>query len=125
MLRLLYGDVYCAERTFRFGLSENDKCRRCFAIETINHLLLECPYTLEVYSQLGLTRLNLNDILGVYLNRAELEIRADFLGFIVFRQSSLAPNILVQTTLERYAKGLTDATGVCELAEAKLSLIMQ
>jgi hypothetical protein len=29
MLRLLHGDVYTAERMLRFGMTENDKCRRC------------------------------------------------------------------------------------------------
>jgi hypothetical protein len=49
MLRLLYGDVYCAERLVRFGLSDSDRCRRCFEKETIMHLLTECSYTKRIY----------------------------------------------------------------------------
>ncbi len=45
MLRLLYGDVYCAERLVHFNLSDSDRCRRCLEKETIMHLLVECPYT--------------------------------------------------------------------------------
>jgi hypothetical protein len=123
MLRLLYGDVYCAERTFRFGLSDNNQCKRCFETETISHLLMDCPYTRRVYTLLGLNTLEINDILGIYLGRGELEIRADLLGFLVFGQRTLPPEVLVNTTLEKYAKGLTEAGGAKKAAVAKLRLI--
>ncbi len=120
ILRLLYGDVYCAERTFRFGLSESNLCRRCFATEMIMHLLTECPYTRRVYSLLGITTFDINEILGLYLKRGEFEIRADFLCYLVFRQHTMPPEILVQTTLEKYARGLTVYGGVDKTANAKI-----
>ncbi len=77
MLRLLHGDVYCGERLLRFGLSDTNLCKRCFQVETINHLLMECPYTQLIYSILGLHNYDINDILGVNLTSAELEVRSE------------------------------------------------
>jgi hypothetical protein len=54
MLRLLQGDVYCGDRLVRFGMTESDRCRRCFEKETIIHLTLECPYTKLVLQKLGM-----------------------------------------------------------------------
>jgi len=50
--RLLHGDVYFAERLYRFGLSESDRCKRCFEKETIMHLCVDCPYTRSIFSLL-------------------------------------------------------------------------
>jgi hypothetical protein len=120
MLRLLQGDVYCAERTYRFGLSESDKCRRCFEIETIQHLLCDCPYTREVFSLIGINSQDINEILGVSLGRSDLEIRADFLNYLIFRQHILPPEILVQTTLEKFEKGLAGIGKMSRVAGARL-----
>jgi hypothetical protein len=126
MLRLLQGDVYCAERTYRFGLSESDKCRRCFAVEAITHLLSECPYSCKTYSLMGIGYFEINDILGVDLNKYELQIRADLLNYLVFRQHIMPPEVLVQTTLEKYAKGLAGQGRTSRIAKAKLeSMTMQ
>jgi hypothetical protein len=120
MLRLLYGDVYCAERTFKFGLSEHDKCKRCFETETIIHLLRDCPYTREVYSLVGVDVLDISNILGVDLKRGELEIRADLLGSLVFGQKTLPPEVLVSITLDKFARGLTGIGGADKVAKDKL-----
>ena len=45
LLRLIHGDVYCGSRLKKFNMTDNDRCHRCFDEETINHLLLDCPYT--------------------------------------------------------------------------------
>jgi hypothetical protein len=123
MLRLLHGDVYCAERTYRFGISDTDKCKRCFSIETITHLLCYCPYTRNVYSLLGINTNDLNEILRVNLSRSSLEIRADILGYLVFRQHIMPPQVLVQTTLEKYANGLAGQGEIARIAtDARLAL---
>jgi zinc-binding in reverse transcriptase len=54
MLRLMHGDVYCGTRLKKFKLSEIDTCIRCFEKETIKHLLLECPFTQEIWRALGI-----------------------------------------------------------------------
>jgi hypothetical protein len=123
MLRLLQGDVYCGERLVRFGLSENDTCKRCFQKETIIHLLMECPYTCEVYTLLGIKNDDMNDILGVNLNKGALEIRSDLLGYIVFRQHVMPPEILIRTTLEKFAKGLVQRNAVVRQAKTLLNTI--
>ncbi len=101
MLRLLYGDVYCGERLVRFGMSQNDRCRCCFQKETIYHLLAECSYTCAVYELLGINNRDINEILGVTIKTSAMELRSDILGFLVFRQTLMPPEVLVQTTLER------------------------
>jgi hypothetical protein len=56
-------------------------------------------------------RINANDvseILGVSLGIAALEIRTDIINYLVFRQHVMAPDILVRTTLEKFAKGISN-----------------
>jgi len=60
MLRLLYGDAYTDERLKRFGMADSDRCRRCFDKETVHHLLMECPYSCEVYKILGIQHTDIN-----------------------------------------------------------------
>ncbi len=117
---MLYGDVYCAERLVRFGLGDSDRCRRCFAKETIMHLLTECPFTLKVYSLLRINCDDIEDILGVNLNKAALEIRCDLIGYIVFRQHTMPPEVLVKTTLEKYVNGLVNNSKIINTAERLL-----
>ncbi len=107
ILRLLQGDVYCSERMVRFGMTQNDRCRRCFEKETIHHLLYECPYTKEVLNLLVINSETVSNILGVELSKAALEIRSDIICYLVFRQHVMAPEILVRSTLEKFAKGLS------------------
>jgi hypothetical protein len=64
MLRLIHGDVYCGSRLKKFKLSDTDRCHRCFAEETIAHLLLECPYTKEVWQKLGINPTSLENIVS-------------------------------------------------------------
>jgi len=116
MLRLLYGDVYCVERRYRFGLTESNLCRRCFEIESIHHLLMQYPYTCTVYSLLGINNRDINEIVGLYLSPGELEIRADILCYLLFRQHTMPPQTLVQITMEKYANGLTNRNGVTNIA---------
>jgi len=107
MLRLLQGDVYCAERMYRFGMTQNDKCRRCFEVETIQHLLTECHYTNAVLRMLGVNTNSTGEVLGINLGKAALEIRADIINYLIFRQHVMAPEILIRTTLEKFAKGIS------------------
>ncbi len=123
ILRLLQGDVYCNDRLYRFGMTESDRCKRCFEKETISHLLSECMYTKAVYGILNINSDDVNEILGVHLGKAALEIRCDIISYIVFRQQSLLPETLVRTTLEKYAKGVVNRPGVQKVAKVKLRQI--
>jgi hypothetical protein len=120
MLRLLYGDVYCGERLVHFKLREDDTCRRCFGKETILHLLSECPYTIETLNLMGIDNNDIPDIVGVDLNKNALEIRADILSYLIFRQHILPPEILVKTTLEKYSKGIAKRGGMQKQAKRYL-----
>jgi hypothetical protein len=86
LLRLIHGDVYCGTRLYRFGLSNTDQCIRCFASETINHLLLECPYTQEVWERLGLMHRSIHDILRNNITQEELEVLAELISVLVFQK---------------------------------------
>ncbi len=122
LLRLLQGDVYCAERLFRFGLSDNDQCKRCFEKETILHLLTECPYSKATYELLGINGGDIHEVLGVDLSFSMLEIRADILNYLIFRQHMMPPEVLVRTTLEKYKKGLVNKNSVRKAAERLMRL---
>lgn len=123
ILRLLQGDVYCNDRLYCFGLSEIDSCKRCFEKETILHLLSECPYTMAVYDILNIDTNDINEILGINLGKGSLEIRCDIISYIVFRHHTMPPEILVKTTLEKYAKGLANKPGVQKVAKTLLRQI--
>jgi hypothetical protein len=118
LLRLLYRDVYCAEKLVRYGMSDTEYCRRCFEKETITHLLMECAYTRSVYDFLQLS--DFEEVLGVDLAKDALEIRIDFICYLVFRQNTLPPEILVRTTLEKFAKGLSVKPKVGKIAKREL-----
>ncbi len=63
------------------NLSDIDTCIRCFEMETIKHLLIECPCTKEIWELLGI---NLNDIkheMGTHLTKEELEIHVSNIHF--------------------------------------------
>jgi hypothetical protein len=120
ILRLLYRDVYCAERRVRFGLSDDDTCRRCFEKETIEHLLTDCAYSRAVYRLLQVDYSDRAEILGVDLVTGALEIRSDIICYLVFRQGNIPPEILVRTTLEKYAKGISYKKNVAKIAKREL-----
>jgi hypothetical protein len=120
MLRLMHGDVYCGVRRKKFKMTDNDSCGRCFQPETIRHLLLECPYTQQVWAKLGGVPEGPLDILDGRISQAELEIRAEFVAALVFRQHTLQPDVLIQTIMTKYSKGLCRNLSVTRLAEANV-----
>jgi hypothetical protein len=99
---------------------EFDTCIRCFEKETIKHLLLECPYTQEVWATLGIDYSNTKNVIGIEESREELEVRADFLSSIVFRKGNLPPNTLINMTYLKFSKGLCKNNKVKELAQKKI-----
>ena len=115
----MHGDVYCGTRLKEFKLTEYT-CIRCFEKETIKHLLLECPYTQEVWRTLGVDYTHTKNVIGVGEPREELEIRADFLSALVFRKGILPPNTLINMTYLKYSKGLCKNNKVNELAQEKI-----
>jgi len=120
MLRLMHGDVYCGVRRKKFKMTDNDSCGRCFQPETIRHLLLECPYTQQVWTKLGGAPNGLLDILDSRISQAELEVRADIVSALVFRQQTLQPEVLIHTIMTKYSKGVCKNLSVIRLAEANV-----
>jgi hypothetical protein len=120
MLRLLHRDVYCGVRLKEFKLSDIDTCIRCFEKETIKHLLMECPYTQEVWRSLGINPNDIKAVTGAHLTREELEIHADLLSSIIFRKNTMPPNILIELTYLKYSKGICRNNKIKELAKANI-----
>jgi len=120
ILRLIHGDVYCGSRTLRFGLSDSDRCIRCFDQETISHLLLHCPYTREVWQSLGYRHNDPSDLLNTNLSNSELEILAEFISAIVFRKQQIPPAVLILNTFNRFANGLSKNNKVTKFAKERL-----
>ena len=122
LLRLIHGDVYCGARTYRTGLTSTDRCVRCFEEETILHLLLRCPYTRQVWDMLGMNYDRPEDIIDPEIGLAALEIRADLVNELVFRKRQLPPEILIETTFNKFAKGLSKNNSITKFATEKLAL---
>ncbi len=116
LYRLIHGDVYCMARTYRFGLTDNDRCVCCFEEGTIRHLLLECSYTREVWSRLGITYNRPEDILNGKATVGELEIRAALIAAIVFGKNILPPEILINVTVDAFSRGLSRVAKTQHLA---------
>jgi hypothetical protein len=121
LLRLIHGDVYCGSRLMKFNLSNNDRCLRCFEEETIQHLLIECPYTMTIWRSLGLNPLTLLDLIGD-TSIAKLEIIADIISEIVFRKKIMPPETMLRMIYTTYANGKCRREKVTTLAVTVLSL---
>jgi hypothetical protein len=58
--RLLHGDVFCKSRMFRFKMVEDPYCGYCGNVETIKHLIWDCPRSSRVWKYINnLTRAKL------------------------------------------------------------------
>jgi hypothetical protein len=120
LLRLIHGDVYCRSRLMKFGITDNDRCQRCFEEETISHLLTECPFTKQVWSKLHLQPRNLAEII-LDKTSAELEIITDIISELVFKKKVLQPEILLRNIYKSYAEGLCRNKQVIQLARVILT----
>jgi len=118
ILRLIHGDVFCGTKLVRSGLAEIDTCIRCFNTETINHLLLHCPYSQAVWSLLEIDATSFNSILDSSISEQEFEFRCAIVDLLVFRKAQIPPNIVVANTVNSYAKGLSKKQKVTDLANA-------
>ncbi len=96
-------------------MTDNDRCQCCFEEETIRHLLIECPYTKQVWTILNIQPMSLSDVI-LHKSIAELEILAEFLSELVFRKKVIPPSILVRNIYRSYADGLCRNKSVKQLA---------
>ncbi len=120
ILRLIHGDVYCGAKLKKAHLSDNDRCIRCFAEETTTHLLLDCPYTREVWQKLGMNPTSLCDIL-TELDKVKIEIISQFLSEIVFRKKIIPTDILIRTIVTSFSSGLCRNRKIIERANLMLN----
>jgi hypothetical protein len=72
---------------------------------------------------MGINHEEVAEVLGVTLKKQELEIRCDIFNYLVFRQHIIPPEILVRTTLEKYAKGVVSKRGPELVAKRILNLM--
>ena len=88
---MAHADVYTKVRLHRFGLTDEDRCARCGATETLEHKIYTCDYAKRIWLNVTkLTNENLNadplkTILGANLNLSlpALTIKAEILGRIL------------------------------------------
>jgi hypothetical protein len=116
ILRLIHGDVFCGTRLVKFGIADIDTCIRCFETETINHLLINCPYSQTVWTLLGINANSFNSILDSSITDHEFEFRCAIVDLLVFRKAQIPPNKVVENTVNSYARGLSKKKKVTEYA---------
>jgi len=121
ILRLIHGDVYCGTRLVKFKMSDNDRCVRCFEAETIEHLLVHCPYSREVWNRLGILAPTPGNIIDSNLTVAELEVRAAIVDALVFRKGQCPPSILVKNIYKSYSNRRSRNITVTRYAQCKLN----
>ena len=91
LLRVYHGDIYCHERMKRMGLTESEQCPNCGAIETREHLLLQCPPTYAMWKQLTLATENsdtptLSTVIGVRDKLPLIKIKSEILGILLRKE---------------------------------------
>jgi hypothetical protein len=121
LLRFLHGDVYCKERLYRFNMTDDSICGRCFGVETIQHLLIQCPYAVEVWGRLGMTPTEVKDILNEHLSLSELEVRAELISVLVFRKKVIPPEVVIRSTMMMFHKGLSGRLKTKDYASAMVA----
>ena len=80
--RILHGDIFCNSRMHRFKMVNSPNCSRCpNTIETVKHLLWECPRSRNVWDYLNL---RLKDDIGYdYVNYETIILGGDRPIYIV------------------------------------------
>jgi hypothetical protein len=121
ILRLIHGDVYCGTKLKKAGLSDTDRCIRCFAEETTIHLLLDCPYTKEVWLKLGMNPTSLCEIIEG-TDKATTEIMSQFLSEIVFRKRTMPTETLIKSIFTSFSNGLCRNGRVIDKARSILNM---
>jgi hypothetical protein len=121
-LRLIHGDVYCGTRLVQFKLATMDTCVRCFAPETIDHLISHCPYNKQVWREIGIVNPTLKEILSPEISDAEFEIRCSLLETTVFRKQQIPPDRLVYNTFNKYAQGICKNKKLTDFAKNKITI---
>ena len=117
LLRVIHGDVYCAARMKKFGMTDIDSCPRCGKEETIEHMIIMCEYTKKLWSLITkLTNIPLNsmkEVLGVNPthDKTTLTINAELIRqLMAIERPTIDPHMLVQNTIKRLSiieKGIT------------------
>jgi hypothetical protein len=74
--------------------------------------------TQQVWAELGGSPAEPLDILDSRISQAELEIRAEIINALVFRQHTLQPEVLIHSIMMKYSKGLCTNQTVTGLAQA-------
>ncbi len=121
ILRLIHGDVYCGTRLVQFKLSDIDTCVRCFATESIEHLISHCPYNRHIWQEVGIANPNLKEILSPDVSDAAFEIRCSLLETTVFRKQETPPDRVVYNTFNKYAQGTCKNKKIIEYAQSKMA----
>ena len=117
LLRCIHGDIFCKERMFRFGMTEDDKCPRCDKIESINHMLLECDYIKNQWDLIsrvtGIKINSLHEILGLdpKHDKVTMTIHAETIRRILSVERPIVnPNMLITSIVKNIhilEKGVT------------------
>jgi hypothetical protein len=99
-----------------------DTCVRCFAPETIDHLISHCPYNKQVWREIGIVNPTLKEILSPEISDAEFEIRCSLLETTVFRKQQIPPDRLVYNTFNKYAQGICKNKKLTDFAKNKITI---
>jgi hypothetical protein len=57
----------------------------------IQHLLINCPYSVEVWGRVGIIPTEVKDVINENLSLSELEVRAEIISSLVFRKKGDTP----------------------------------
>ena len=108
MLRVMHGDIYCASRMKKFGMTDNDQCPRCLQEETTEHMILTCGYVKKIWdlisSLTSIPHLTIKTILGLdpKHDKTTLTLNAEIIRqLMAIERPTIDPLVLVQNTIKR------------------------
>ena len=108
MLRVMHGDIYCASRMKKFGMTDNDQCPRCSQEETTEHMILTCGYVKKIWDLISsLTSIphgTIKTILGLdpKHDKTTLTLNAEIIRqLMAIERPTIDPLVLVQNTIKR------------------------
>ena len=117
ILRLIHGDIYCASRMKKFGMTDSDSCERCGEVESIEHMILTCEYTKNIWAIVSsitdIKHTSIKKIVGLdpIHDKTTLTINCEIVRqLLAITRPTVDPRTFVENTVKRLSiieKGVT------------------
>ena len=112
-LRLIHGDIYTGTKLYRYGLKPDDECSKCRDSETIEHLIVGCWYSGNIWRKIKMLyektdcrrqtydNHSLSLAVGCNLSHAKLKLHLEIIKRLSHKERpSILPRMLIGQALD-------------------------